>query len=603
MFVSEVKITNYRGVNETQTVPLLPFSSVIGRNDSGKSIVLNALATFLDTKSYPISDSDFNDLQEEIVVECQFMDEDLRNKLENKIKSKVKKTDGLDYFLDDILFNETLTIRKKTGTSGKSFSETLVLVNDYDEEGFSFLYMKDDETISAIVKKYGIVIPVEGKGRNSKLEKIKYIQEYCKNQGVKKSVKALDDDFRIESLLPDVELFVSDYGLEADTKFKSNSVSEIQGFFEKETDGEESRLKTIERDIQLAMGKEALAIKGYMSEYTSKLQDVQISPVISWKDAIKSVDVSFQFEGDSKIIPMSHKGTGYRRLFMVARFRYLAEKNKGKDVIYLIEEPETFLHPSAQEDLLNSLENLSSENQVIVSTHSPVFAGHTNYRSIILCTKDIQSKYTYANEINKTEFIHKVVDELGIRPHFNLVDNFEKILFVESLNDADFYDALARAIHKKPLIGNENILVLPGGGSSLDSFVNIEYFERSKRNLFLIVDSDKQNSVQKQDEQKQSVVDFGTKERGCGYVLQKSCIENYYHPRTIERLYKLEPMSLNFFTPEENVKNTLNEYKKNHHVQFPSKNNMDVFQSMSESEWKEVVELELIDFLKEIVGD
>src|SRR5690606_4564969 len=130
-------------------------------------------------------------------------------------------------------------------------------------------------------------------------------------------------------------------------------------------------------------------------------------------------------DGDDKFIPMSHKGTGYRRLFMVARFRYLAEKNKGHNIIYLIEEPETFLHPIAQQDLLNALKELSDDNQIIISTHSPVFAGATDINGVILCTKDIQSNYENAVNESRVKFLRKIVEELGIKPSYNLSDHHE----------------------------------------------------------------------------------------------------------------------------------------------------------------------------------
>src|SRR5690606_32260202 len=208
-------------------------------------------------------------------------------------------------------------------------------------------------------------------------------------------------------------------------------------------------------------------------EYASNLLDIDISPNVAWKDAIKSVDVSFQFAGDDKFIPMTHKGTGYRRLFMVARFRYLAQKSKGNNVIYLIEEPETFLHPTAQSDLLNALKELSNDNQVIITTHSPVFAGATNVDGVVLCTKDQQSDYSNANSVRDDEFLLKIVDELGIKPSYNLRDHHEKIVFVESNNDAKFYHLLCEKMLGTRLLQNEKILVLPfGGGEDIQSFLN-----------------------------------------------------------------------------------------------------------------------------------
>mgnify|MGYP001016853565 CR=1 FL=1 len=48
---------------------------------------------------------------------------------------------------------------------------------------------------------------------------------------------------------------------------------------------------------------------------------------------------------------------------------------------------------------------------------------------------------------------YKIVDELGIKPSFNLRDTHEKILFVESQNDAFFYNEIS---NKKIPISNVN---------------------------------------------------------------------------------------------------------------------------------------------------
>ena len=103
MKIKRITIENYRGIKERQEIPLSGFSSIVGKNDSGKSIVLNAIATFLDVKTFPIVESDFNDLSKPIFIECHFTDENLRELLDSKIKSKIKKNDGLDEFLSDIL--------------------------------------------------------------------------------------------------------------------------------------------------------------------------------------------------------------------------------------------------------------------------------------------------------------------------------------------------------------------------------------------------------------------------------------------------------------------------------------------------------------------
>jgi predicted ATP-dependent endonuclease of OLD family len=491
MKIKKIIIKNYRGIKEKQEIPLSGFSSIVGKNDSGKSIILNAIATFLDAKSFPIVGSDFNDSLKPIFIESHFTDDNLKELLESKIKSKIKKSDGLDEFLNDILFDDSIIIQKIINQPGKSAQKENILIKDFNNADFSMLYTKSDEELNQMLEKYNITVPVEGKGRNSKLEKIKYIKKYCTENKIPETIRSISDDYKVTSLLPAVELFVSDYGLKADTSFKSHSVSEIQDYFSRETADDTKKLRQVEKEIQKEMNNEAEAIKNYMLDYTPSIKKVEIIPNIIWKDAIKSVGVSFQFDEDEKLIPMSHKGSGYRRLFMVARFRYLAEKNKGNNIIYLIEEPETFLHPSAQEDLLNSLNDLSEDNQIIITTHSPVFTGSTDYDSVILCKKEEQSIYEYADEDKKSDFIMHIVDELGIKPSYNLRDHHEKIVFVESKNDAMFYDLICKKFLDKNLLNNNKILVLPfGGGEDIESFINIDYFDKSQRDLFLIIDSE-----------------------------------------------------------------------------------------------------------------
>ena len=601
MKISRIEITNYRGIKDTQEVPLNNFSSIVGKNDSGKSIILNAIASFLNPKEYPITQSDYNNSEEPIEIACTFQADKLAELLTSKIKSKIKKGDGLEEFIGDLMIDGKLKIKKSVKAPKKGFDTEQVLMTDYDSEDFAFLYGRSDEDLTATVNSSGIAIPVQGKGRNSKLEKIKHIKDYCNSQGIARTQKYIDDEYKLCALLPDVELFKADYGLEADTKFKSNSVSEIIEYLEEESQ-RKRKLAIIEEEIAGEMKKEAQSVKSYIDEYVANLQKVEIKPTIVWKDAIKSVDVSFQFDGDSKPIPMSHKGAGYRRLFMVARFRYLAEKNKGLNVIYLIEEPETFLHPSAQNDLLNAFRDLAEDNQVIITTHSPVFVAATDIHSAILCKKDLCSTYDHYDVNVGKAFIDNIVEELGIKPSHNLRDHHEKIVFVESHHDARFYNLICKNLIGTDILGNEKVLVLHfNGGENIESFLNIEYFADSGRDLYLILDSDKHNG--EYEKQIERATRFRrTKLNGKAYVLKKSCIENYYHPRAFERHYGLPENSFPFIDDAENVKKIIKQYKADNSISksIKEKNNFEIFEAMTQDEWKTVVEDDLLEFVKAI---
>jgi putative ATP-dependent endonuclease of the OLD family len=330
MYISKVAITNYRGIKEQRSIHFEQLSSIVGKNDAGKTIVLYAIANFLDIKNFNITYSDFNNIDKPIIFEFDFKDENLSDLLMAKLKSKVTKTDGLEEYVKDFIFEGAIRFKREAQKVDKKFSSENILVEDFQQEDIRGLYLKSDDELNNILKIYNIIIPVQGKGRNSKIEKVKFIKEHFVN--APRATFWIDDDSKISSLFPEVEMFKADYGLEADTKFKTNSVSEIQDYFEREANEDNTKLKQVEAEIIEEMKREALSVTGYMQDYASTLKSVQIKPVVNWKDAIKGVDVSFQFEGDDKFIPMSHKGTGYRRLFMVARFRYLAEKSKGNNI-------------------------------------------------------------------------------------------------------------------------------------------------------------------------------------------------------------------------------------------------------------------------------
>lgn len=593
MYISKLVITNYRGVKEQRTIHLEQLSSIVGKNDSGKTIVMYAIATFLDVKSFFITFSDFNNIDIPIVFEFDFKDENIAELLMTKLKTKIKKADGLEEYVQDFIFDGAIKFKREAIKVDKKFSSESILVKDFQQEDIRGLNLKTDEELNVIIQNYGIQIPVDGKGRNSKLEKIKYIKQNFAE--AERTTFWLEDDCKISSLFPEVEMFKADYGLEADTKFKTNSVTEIQDYFDREAKEDDTKLKKVEAEIIEEMKKEALSVTGYMQDYASTLKSVQITPVVNWKDAIKGVDVSFQFDGDEKFIPMSHKGTGYRRLFMVARFRYLAEKSKGHNIIYLIEEPETFLHPTAQQDLLNAFKELSNENQIIITTHSPVFAGATSVNGVILCTREEQSNYFNATQENDTAFLLTVIGELGIKPNYNLRDDFDKILFVEGQDDATFYKIVCEKILGKNL--EDKILVLPTGGSSIDSFINITYFKKNGRELLLIIDSDKGLSIinpKKPIIQQRTVFNFA-ESFGKAYLLRKSNIESYLHPRAIERRYNhLEENSIHFFADDEH----LEAFFKGKGIN--KKHNTQIFNSMTREEFGEVIEQELIDFLNEV---
>lgn len=73
----------------------------------------------------------------------------------------------------------------------------------------------------------------------------------------------------------------------------------------------------------------------------------------------------------------SEKGTGMQRALALSLIQVYAEissvndEGVSKPILFFIDEPETFLHPQAQNKLLDALEKISEKSQVFIITHSP----------------------------------------------------------------------------------------------------------------------------------------------------------------------------------------------------------------------------------------
>ena len=83
-------------------------------------------------------------------------------------------------------------------------------------------------------------------------------------------------------------------------------------------------------------------------------------------------------------VPVSERGTGFQSALVLGILRYVAgrEAGNGANVMFAIEEPEAFLHPQTQRAMGKIISEISSDAQVLVTTHSAVLVDSFNIRQI-----------------------------------------------------------------------------------------------------------------------------------------------------------------------------------------------------------------------------
>lgn len=82
--------------------------------------------------------------------------------------------------------------------------------------------------------------------------------------------------------------------------------------------------------------------------------------------------------------PLARKGQGTQSLAFMAALQWVSEKEteSGKRPIWLIEEPESFLHPELSRSATQLLEKLGASSNVVMTSHSMAFVPHDPRRVV-----------------------------------------------------------------------------------------------------------------------------------------------------------------------------------------------------------------------------
>jgi predicted ATP-dependent endonuclease of OLD family len=171
----------------------------------------------------------------------------------------------------------------------------------------------------------------------------------------------------------------------------------------------------------------------------------------SWhqEDIIVSVwmdgdEIHFCVEDESRIkVPPTRRSDGFQ-WFLSFYINFMA-KTKGDlgNSILLLDNPGLQLHPSGQKDLLSTLDELSNQNQIVYTTHSPYLLNTEHLEKVRLVERGKDT-----GTIVKEKYYHSPLDSLKpIRDSlgFTLKDTLcisSETLMVEGQSDKDILEAM-----------------------------------------------------------------------------------------------------------------------------------------------------------------
>ncbi len=101
-------------------------------------------------------------------------------------------------------------------------------------------------------------------------------------------------------------------------------------------------------------------------------------------DLISDIAIDLRIEGDDSLTEFNNMSEGEHQLKLVTGIKELF---KSKDVLFLFDEPDTYLHPEWQIKMMKELNQKSDKHQIITTTHSTTGLSRINKESLFQLQK------------------------------------------------------------------------------------------------------------------------------------------------------------------------------------------------------------------------
>ncbi len=531
MKLKAVKLQNFRGYRGNTLIPIDDLTALVGKNDIGKSSILDAIGIFLGAPNLKLDAGDkcVHAADHEVRIACIFTE-----------------------LPDKVVIDATATT---------TLSAELLLNADGDLEIHRVFECKDGKVADRGFWAAALHPTAQGAGdllllKNTDLKKrasdlkvgTSNVDLRC-NSALRTAIRSSIEDLRLQPTeiplnkedakaiweqlsqqLPAFAIFRADRpSTDEDTEAQDPmQVAVKQAVAEMMSDLE--RVKTKVQDSVLKVADRTL----------KKLQELDPRLGSALTPKFKNEpkwDSIFKLSLDSDDgIPLNKRGSGLRRLVLLSFFRAEAERRrleKGQaSIIYAIEEPEASQHPENQKMLVEALQDLATTDgcQVILTTHVPGLAGLIPVCSIRHVTRTVDG--TTMIEVGDESTYRRVADDLGVLP-----DSRVRVLVcVEGPNDVQHLTRMSRCLRSEtpmlPDIENDpRIAVIALGGENLRDWVRAHYLRNLGIPEIHLFDRGSDDPPKYQGEAN-SV--NGRSDGSIAFITNKRELENYLHAEAIE---------------------------------------------------------------------
>jgi putative ATP-dependent endonuclease of the OLD family len=414
MRIRNIKITNFRSIKEVN-LDLDIFNIQVGQNNHGKTNYFEAIRWFFNGFSTKESKDDIfrKNATGEVKVEVTFLG--LQEAIEN-MTNAAKKTALRNIFSNG---ENEIVIRRTTSEDG----------------GKKRKLQKPDGTWHdpiGVDKAWGDLLP-----------KLEYVDTQVRANEINGYTKKSPITDMLSGILGTI--------IEEDRNYQ-----EFTKKFEELFGSEDSQIKA-ELDN---LGEK---IKVYLQKQFPDGTSVEFSienPV--FEDLLKNFSTTID---DGVVTDVNEKGDGMQRALMLSIIQayadYRRENNISRKFIFLIDEAELHLHPTAQRALKCALHDISTNGeQVLINTHSSVLISDNDDTKVFQVLK--RNSITDISIIENKDKPYVIYDLLGGSPSDILLP--KNFLIVEGASEGKFLQTIIRRFYPDDMAG---LFVLAAEGDTV----------------------------------------------------------------------------------------------------------------------------------------
>jgi len=540
MRLTKLTVENFRCYSAPVEITFEDLTALIGRNDVGKSAIMDALAIYFDVATPDKDDACMSGDRAAMRITCEF--DELPAEL--VIDADFHTTLAGEYLLNS---HGHLAVRKTyDGALATPKLRTVeALAMHPGAEGFSDLLNLKKAELIARARDLKIDLERVNKQANAPIRAA--IWASAEDLALRLNPVPLDAEgckqiwAAMSVYLPTFALFKSD---RASTDQDQEAQDPLKAAIREAIKAKEDDLRRIKEYVETEVQKIATATVAKLREMDATVAET-LNPVITTKkwDSLFQTSIT----GDEGI-PLNKRGSGVKRLVLLNFFRAKAERDAvsagTSSVIYAIEEPETSQHPRNQRMLLTALRELASTEgrQVIITTHTPMLARYLPETSLRHIEKADDGTRSIATGPNTNAAIAR---SLGV-----LADHNVKVFIgVEGGHDITFLKCMARMLRAAgedapdldQLELDGEIIFFPFGGSNLALWAS--RLQPLNRPEYHICDRDHPPPAPPKYAEHMAAVEAREGCQAC--VTSKREMENYLHCDAIREVYAGNGLQIN----------------------------------------------------------